>query len=218
MKIAKEKRSSVLASNAIHHRVDSLTSIVALATIAGSHVISNASWLDPVGGLLISFMVIRAGLANTYSSLLELADVSVDDELKAAVRRSANKALRGNVVTGLQGVQGGEHVKIQDIQGIKSGQNYLVDIDLSVPATYTVLDTEPIEKAVRERLGKKIRGMRRVRVKFTAEGNQDFASEFIKPDTSHQSSPEIEGDHDHDHDHATQNHHHDHNHEEKKSK
>ena len=80
MKIARERKSAVLASNAVHHRIDSLTSIVALLTIGGAHVFTEASWLDPVGGLIISVMVIRAGWSNTMTSLLELADTSVDEE------------------------------------------------------------------------------------------------------------------------------------------
>lgn len=48
MKIAKERKSSVLASNAVHHRIDSATSVVALIAILGSHVADNVSWLDPV--------------------------------------------------------------------------------------------------------------------------------------------------------------------------
>ena len=61
MKVAKQKRSSVLASNAYHHRVDSLTAFVALLTITASHFLTNAQWLDPVGGLVISGMIVQAG-------------------------------------------------------------------------------------------------------------------------------------------------------------
>lgn len=202
MKIAKERKSSVLASNAVHHRIDSLTSIVALLTIGGAHVISDASWLDPVGGLLISAMVIRAGWQNTMSALLELGDVTVDKDIKQSVRRAATKALTGDAEKGLSGVALGNQVEIRDIQGIKSGQNYLIDIDLAVPSTFTMAETAPIEQAVRERAGAKVRGVRKVRVKFTIiDGSQDFASEFIPADVSPRSSPEPENEHDHEHSH-----------------
>ena len=200
MKIARERKSSVLASNAVHHRIDSLTSIVALLTIGGAHVISDASWLDPIGGLIISAMVIRAGWQNTMSALLELGDVSIDQEIKDSVRRSTTKALIGDPKTDLTGVALGEQVEIKDVQGIKSGQNYLVDIELAVPSSFTVADTAPIEQAVRERTGAKVRGVRKVRVKFTAsEANHDFKSEFIPAEVSPRSSPEPEDEHDHDH-------------------
>src|SRR3954466_13790607 len=95
LKVAKERKSSVLASNAYHHRVDSLTAFVALLMIAGSNVLDNASWLDPVGGLVISLMVIQAGWGNTKSALFELADVGVETEMRENVRRAATKALEG---------------------------------------------------------------------------------------------------------------------------
>lgn len=207
MKIAQERKSSVLASNAVHHRVDSLTSIVALLSIAGAHVISNASWLDPVGGLIIAAMVIKAGWQNTMASLLELSDVTIDKDIKQSVKRAVTKALIGDAAKNLGGVANGEQVEIKDVQGIKSGQNYLVDIDLVVPSHFTVSDTALIEQAVRERAGSKVRGVRRVRVKFsTLDSNQDFGGEFIPSNVSPRGSPEPEdGHHDDDHSHHHHN-------------
>src|SRR5438552_488278 len=113
LKVAKERKSSVLASNAYHHRVDSLTAFVALLMIAGSNVLNNASWLDPVGGLVISLMVVQAGWGNTKASLLELADVGVDDEMKNSVRRAASKALDGVNTRSSAG-----NIEIRSVQGV----------------------------------------------------------------------------------------------------
>ncbi|KAL9131754.1 MAG: hypothetical protein Q9175_006682 [Cornicularia normoerica] len=195
MKIAKERKSSVLASNAVHHRIDSLTSIVALVAIVGSHVFDNVSWLDPVGGLVVSMMVIRAGWGNTGSALLEIADVGVADEIKASVRKQASKAL-GEDSFGSGRVMGNQ-VEVRDVQGVKAGQNYLMNIELAVPGEWTVQETRLVEDTVRERLGSKIRGVRRVRVRFVAKSDKapDFADEFIGADVSPRSSPEPD-DHD----------------------
>lgn len=201
MKIARARKSSVLASNAVHHRIDSLTSIVALLTIGGAHVIADASWLDPVGGLIIAGMVIKAGWGNTVTSLFELADVTVDDDIKERVRRSATKALRGDKAKGLSGVEHGSDVEIRDIQGIKSGQNYLMDLELGIPNSVTLQEMTKIENAVRERTGTKVRGVRRVRVKFVSRQDTDntLAGDFISPSVSPRSSPEPEDERDHDH-------------------
>ncbi|KAK4936186.1 mitochondrial metal transporter [Elasticomyces elasticus] len=203
MKIARERKSAVLASNAVHHRIDSLTSIVALATIGGAHVIADASWLDPVGGLIISAMVIRAGWSNTKAALLELADITVDNDVKLAVRRAVTRALEGDSAKGIAAVDFGNETVIRDIQGTKSGQNYLVDIELGVPKDFTLQQMENIEEAVRERAGSKVRGVRRVRVKFVPVNDTSItlASDFIDPDVSPRSSPEPEDERDHDHDH-----------------
>ncbi len=209
MKIAKERKSSVLASNAVHHRIDSLTSIVALVAIGGSHLFNGASWLDPVGGLIVSMMVIKAGWGNTGSALLELADVGIDEEMKGSVRKAANKALSAESFQ-KAGIAGAE-IQVRDVQGVKAGQNYLMDIALSVPSSYTMKQTRMIEDVVRERVGSQIRGVRRVKTKFMPieDRETDFADEFIGADVSPRSStePEDEKEARHEHEH---NHKHDH--------
>lgn len=201
MKIAKERKSSVLASNAVHHRIDSLTSIVALATIAGAHIISDASWLDPVGGLIIAGMVIKAGWGNFKSALLELGDVAVDQEVKEKVEKVANTVLKGNPSKGIAAVEYGSEVEVKAVQGIKSGQNYLIDVELTAPSTFTLQQLNTIEDAVRARAGAKIRGVRRVRVKFIPSGTAagDSISDFIPADVSPRSSPEPESELEHEH-------------------
>ena len=205
MKVAKERKSSVLASNAVHHRIDSLTSIVALVAIGGSHFLHNATWLDPVGGLIVSLMVIRAGWGNSGLALLELADVGVDEEMRKLVRASATKALAGSEAL----ANSANQVEVRDVQGVKAGQNYLMDVVLAVPGRWTVDELRPIEDAVRERVGSKVRGVRKLRVRFIAkEGEEaDFANEFIGAAISPRSSPEPEDEKDanHDTEHSTTN-------------
>ncbi|KAJ4292213.1 mitochondrial metal transporter [Collariella sp. IMI 366227] len=122
MKVAVARKSSVLASNAVHHRVDSLTGIVALLAILGANLLRDATWLDPVGGLLISLLVIRAGLSNTLSALYELADRSIDDEVRTSIQKQVRKSLAEEVADGA-----GEMVELREVTGVKSGQNYLVE-------------------------------------------------------------------------------------------
>ncbi|KPI45009.1 Mitochondrial metal transporter 2 [Cyphellophora attinorum] len=221
IKIARERKSSVLASNAVHHRIDSLTSIVALLTIGGAHVISDASWLDPVGGIIIAAMVIRAGWGNTKSALLELGDVTIDEEVKEKVQRVSNRALKGNSTTKIAGVENGSEIEVRDVQGIKSGQNYLIDIELVAPNTFTLQQLSAIEEAVRNRVGLKVRGARRVRVKFVSseDSSSNLTTDFIPADISPRSSPEPEAEDEHNHSHVHSNGHaHTHQHEQKKDR
>ncbi|KXG50297.1 Cation efflux protein [Penicillium griseofulvum] len=173
MKVAEERKSSVLASNAVHHRIDSLTSIVALFTIGGSYVFQDATWLDPVGGLLISLMVIQAGWGNTRTSLLELADTTVDEEIRHSVEDAASKALKD--------IEDGHEVIVRDVQGMKSGQNYLMDIELAVPGAWAISRSRHIEEAVRKAVGSGVRGVRRIKVRFIPAEQQDltFSDEFV---------------------------------------
>lgn len=207
MKVARERKSSVLASNAVHHRVDSMTGFVTLGAILGANYLPDSSWLDPVGGLLISGLVIKAGWQNTLASLLELADRGLDDEIKGSVRRQAMK-----VLSGPEAISEGHEVEIRDINGVKSGQNYLIDLELAVPNAWTVEDIRGVEDAVRARVGSKVRGARRVRVRFVPkEAVQaiDKFDEYIPGDVSPKTSPEPEDEPNHDHDHD--DHGHDHN-------
>lgn len=207
MKVANERKSSVLASNAIHHRIDSLTSIVALFTIGGTYLFKDASWLDPVGGLLISLMVIKAGWGNTCSSLLELADTAVDDEIKESVQKAASKALAK--------LQDNNAIKIRDVQGMKSGQNYLMDIELAVPGAWPINLSREIEEIVRTAIGAGVRGVKRVKVRFIPLEHEElnFSEEFIPAEVASQANPEPEdGDADceaHGHDHGHDVHEHD---------
>ena len=161
MKVARERKSSVLASNAIHHRVDSLTGFVTLAAIMGANALENAAWLDPVGGLLISIMVIHAGCGNIMAAFYELADQSIDDEVKNAVRKHAQKALVD--------ISDHHEVELRDVSGIKSGQNYLVDLEMAVPGSWTVESSKEVEDAVRTLVGAKVRGVRRIRIRFATK-------------------------------------------------
>ncbi|KAI9847881.1 MAG: hypothetical protein M1838_000715 [Thelocarpon superellum] len=181
MKIALERKSSVLASNAVHHRVDSLSSIVALVAIAGANFFSNAAWLDPVGGLLVSLMVIRAGWSNTGAALLELADVAVDSDIRDSVRRAAEGCLVPERLTILLGEASVGQVAVRDVQGVKSGQNYLMELQLAVPGSCSVSHLQTLETLVREAVAASVRGVRRVKIRFVASetASTDFKAEFI---------------------------------------
>lgn len=211
LKVAKERKSTVLAANAYHHRVDSLTAFVALLLIAGSNVLNNAQWLDPVGGLVISLMVVQAGWGNTKNALLELADVGVDKEMRDKVRKAATTALERLTTVS-------EPINVRAIQGVKAGQNYLMDVELGVPGTWTIEQTREVENTLRESVGANVRGVKKVRVRFVTNSAEepDFLDEFIAGDVSGASTPVPEDRHDHGHDHG-HGHGHDHDHSVKHS-
>jgi divalent metal cation (Fe/Co/Zn/Cd) transporter len=170
MKVAREKRSSVLASNAIHHRVDSLTGIVTLVAIVGANVVENAGWLDPVGGLIISVMVAHAGIGNMMDSFHELVDQSIDDEVKDSVRRQARRAL--------DGFDASHDALLRDVNGVKSGQNYLIDLEMAVPGGWSVDHVREMEESIRVHVGANVRGVRRVRVRFVSLEEPDKTGKF----------------------------------------
>lgn len=142
-------------------------------------------------------MVVQAGWGNTKSALLELADVGVEDEMKENVTKAATKALE-SISTPT------EKVEVRAVQGVKAGQNYLMDVEIGVPGTWTVDQTRAVEDMLRERVGAKVRGVKKVRVRFVTNstGEPDFLDEFITGDVTGTTTPGSESEHDHDHDHA----------------
>ena len=169
--------------------------------IGGSHFLQNASWLDPIGGLVISLMVIQAGWANTRSAILELADAGVDNEVKQKVQKHVLEALDGSDFAS-------EGIEVRGVQGVKSGQNYLVDLELAVPSGWQLEKLQVVEKLVRTRIGDKIRGVRRVKIRFVPSkgSDSDFAGEFVNAHTGPTTNPEQEDasnghGHNHSHDH-----------------
>lgn len=195
MAVAKERKSAVLASNAVHHRVDSLTGIVTLLAILGANLLHEAAWLDPVGGLLISLLVIKAGFGNTMDSLFELADKSVEDGVKKSVRKAAEKSFTS--------LSGGGEIKLREVQGVKSGQNYLLDLDIAVPSNFTLDQMRDVESTARKAVGSTVRGARRVKVRFVplADTSATLLDEFIPSHVSPQ-DPESDQQNDYDHDHS----------------
>lgn len=198
-KVAKQKRSSVLASNAYHHRVDSLTAFVALLTISASHFLHNAQWLDPVGGLIISGMVVQAGWFNTKSALYELADVGMEDDVRDGVSKTVERVLQEDI---------GRGAELRGAQGIKSGQNFIVEVEVGVPQQWALQKMEEVEKLLREKVAADTKGVRKISVRFTSrkEGLAAFEDQFVAGRSSDSEAEDSEHEHDHDHGHHSNGH------------
>jgi divalent metal cation (Fe/Co/Zn/Cd) transporter len=194
IKVARAKNSAVLASNAVHHRVDSLTAMAALISIAASNMFPSLVGLDPLAALVISAMVIRAGTTNVWSSLTELADQAIADpgrqsKVENAVRKTVESFDSGNF-------------EIAEISGIKSGQNYLWQINLVAPDSATVSQLGQWEEDIRKAVAAEAQGTRMVKVRWISQETYDkhmISGEWI-PESKDKTAP-VENGHGHDHDH-----------------
>lgn len=151
-------------------------------------------------------MVVKAGWGNTGSALLELADVGVDEEIRTSVRDAATKGISQDSLPKGSGDDGGAHIR--DVQGVKAGQNYLMDVELVVPAAWSMEEARRVEDSVRKSVGSTVRGVRKVRIRFVPQTNNvpDFSDEFVGADAYSKGNvePEASGkdSHDHEHDHS----------------
>ena len=84
-RLAKKYDSNVLYANALHHRADALSSIVALVGLCGRvreemdvhRQYIGAPWLDPIGGAMVGYTILKAGYDICRDAMKEALDVRV---------------------------------------------------------------------------------------------------------------------------------------------
>ena len=91
------------------HRADALTSLVALASIMGSSF-GGYTFLDPLGGIAVSFFILQQGLALSKTALWELLDAGID-----AKTQRAYEVIVANLVNGQ------DLLDVRNLRGVKSG-------------------------------------------------------------------------------------------------
>ncbi|CAG60115.1 MMT2 [Nakaseomyces glabratus] len=129
-KVAIETNSNVLMANAWHHRVDSLTSFVALITITAGHLFSIQS-LDTIGGLIVSILILKAGVHGMTMSLRELVDEAVpsSDPRYIEVETIIDETLAKLVTNNNSKIP----YKIKELTVLPSGPNLRAHLTLTVP-------------------------------------------------------------------------------------
>ncbi|WVQ95696.1 hypothetical protein IAU59_002795 [Kwoniella sp. CBS 9459] len=165
-KVATEEHSPVLKANALHHRADALTSLVALTSILGSSI-GGYHFLDPLGGLAVSFFILQQGLSLSKTAFFELLDAGIDSKTQ--------KSIVG-LVEGL--VDGRELLGVRNVRGVKSGGQTHLDLTIGVPPTMTVQESHAVELRVREAVMNARREIREVKIHVHAE--EDIAPATIR--------------------------------------
>lgn len=157
MKIAIEQRSELLKANAYHHRMDSLSSLVATFAIAGVWL-GGWTWLDPVGGLLVALTILNAAWQTARGALTELADESIDSTTRARLTTSLEDCVSTLDLKAVKHVLG--------VQGQKSGPNYLIKVALAVDSNLPVKSGNEIEDMVEKYMIEHVDGVKRCDVKL----------------------------------------------------
>ena len=136
---ARKTGSSALAADAWHHRSDALTSIAALAGVAGA-ILSDGRlrWLDPAAALIVGAVIIWVTLRILRETAGELMDGTVRDEITDGIRALAAQ---------VPGVLGVEQIRCR-----KAGLSYLCDIHVEVDPKMPVDEAHKIAASVRDKL------------------------------------------------------------------
>ncbi|XP_052180255.1 metal tolerance protein C1 isoform X2 [Diospyros lotus] len=128
--------SGLMKANAWHHRADAVSSFVALVGVGGS--ILGVKFLDPLAGLLVSGMILKAGLETGYQSVLELVDAAVP-----------SKQLDPYIETILkvEGVKGCNHLR-----GRRAGSSLYLDVNIEVDPFSSVSAAHDVGENVRHKI------------------------------------------------------------------
>lgn len=171
-KIAVAQNSNVLLANAWHHRVDSLTSIVALVTIT-SGVYFQVNWLDAFGGLLVSGLIVKAGYSGVKLSIQELIDkaIPVTSDRYINIKTDINEVL-GKITSNNNSRR---PYAIEHLSLLSSGPNYIVNnLVLRTPKqkwdnVLTINEFENVARVVKEELFEKNPSLKKISVEFVEE-------------------------------------------------
>ena len=144
IRTARRTNSPVVLANAWHHRSDALSSIGALAGIAGAMILGE-KWtiLDPIASCCISIAIIVVAVKMSLPSLAELLETSLPDEIEKDII-----SIAGSV----QGVE-----NIHELKTRRNGISYIIDAHIVVDPHISVTEAHNIatevENALREKYG-----------------------------------------------------------------
>ncbi|KAI9206210.1 cation efflux family-domain-containing protein [Polychytrium aggregatum] len=144
VRAARKAKSDVLMANAWHHRSDAGSSVVALVGVGGAAL--GFPLLDPIGGILLSGMILKAGIDSGVPAFWELIDASVPPTTLHQVRASLHDTM----------VRDSNIVSYGSLRGRKMGPYNLVDLQLQVNPHISVSTAHQIAENVRHQITKDV--------------------------------------------------------------
>ncbi|KAK6239327.1 hypothetical protein QUC31_004796 [Theobroma cacao] len=130
--------SGLMKANAWHHRADAISSVVALIGVGGS--ILGVKFLDPLAGLVVSGMILKAGLETGYQSVLELVDAAIPAEQLEPINQT---------ILQVEGVKG-----CHRLRGRRAGSNLYLDVHIVVDPFSSISAAHGIGENVRHQIHK----------------------------------------------------------------
>ena len=160
--VSRRSGSRILLANAWHHRSDAISSVAALVGIAG------ANWgipmMDPIAGVLVAGLIVKAGIDIGYESLRELTDEIPEEEVISELKKI------------LADVEGVDHY--HEMRARRMGPHLLVDLHIEVDSMMSISAAHQVAERVRLRILDKIPAVNEVLVHVDAE--DDFIEEEVE--------------------------------------
>ena len=136
LKAAREHHSSLLESNAWHHRSDALSSLVVVAGISAQ--LLGVPYMDAVAAVVVAVMIMLMGYRLSRKALNELIDAGLDFELVDEVREAM---LADTSVVGIHNLRSRS----------MGGQGY-IDAHIEVDSDLTVSEAHYIAHKIEHRV------------------------------------------------------------------
>jgi len=135
---SRKLKSAALAASAWHHRSDALSSIPVVIVVLAARLNNDLVFLDGLGGVIVSFFIIRAGLAILHPALWQLSDSAAPKEIREELEQIAKK---------VNGV-----IDIHDMRTRFQGEGIQVDMHIVVSRNLSIIEAFDIAKEVENRI------------------------------------------------------------------
>lgn len=145
-KRGKELSSPAVVANAWHHRTDAFSSIGTTVGIGGAMLLGH-KWvvLDPIAAIIVSIIVIKAGIEFVVPGINELLERSLPKEVEDEMLE---------IIKSNPGVCDPHNLRTRNI-----GTNYAIEVHVRVPGTMYVEEahelTQNIEAQLKVRYGQR---------------------------------------------------------------
>ncbi|KAI9080419.1 hypothetical protein K1719_037813 [Acacia pycnantha] len=137
-RVGERSGSGLMKANAWHHRADAISSVVALIGVGGS--ILGVKFLDPLAGLLVSGMILKAGAETGYQSIMELVDAAIPSQQLDPIKQTIQQ---------VEGVKG-----CNRLRGRRAGSSLYLDVNIEVDPFSSVSAAHDVGENVRHHIHK----------------------------------------------------------------
>ncbi|KAF9263234.1 cation efflux protein [Marasmius fiardii PR-910] len=159
-RVADEENSPVLLANAIHHRSDAYSSVVALIAILGTSMFPHMP-LDPIGGVVVSFVILQQGTSLLLGAWGDLTDAGVSPKTRKSLQRALEPLRKDSSPCYPAIIQ-----DISDLRARRAGSLLYVDLTAHVSNTLTVEQLSSLEDEILHAMKEKRKEVAEVRVRF----------------------------------------------------
>ncbi|VDB87487.1 unnamed protein product [Peniophora sp. CBMAI 1063] len=153
-KVATEESSPVLMANAYHHRSDAYSSAVALVAILGS-TFFPALPLDPIGGLVVSAVIIRQGAQIFAGAFKEITDASASAPTLRTLERSLDSLTHAQSILG-----------VDSLRARRAGSHLFVDLNARVRPEVSAGTLAHLEESIAGAIKEARKDVKEVAVRF----------------------------------------------------